>query len=180
MLIERVEGPGGLRSIEVPNDQISRRMVVEVLAVIPGVTLVRRPSLLWSLGGDQFCEFRIGAERYVVSEMFGDSDRYDISPLPGSDGRHLPDLAAAFERFKRLPFDVPLVMVDAGVRGFVLLALLVTLPDLVSSGSAAYALQGLGPLFLWGPLLVVGVAACRRLWARMHARRIAGGPLTMQ
>jgi hypothetical protein len=178
VLIERIEGPQGLERVELPNDQISRRMVAEVHAVIPGVSIRKRPSLLWCLGADEFCEFGIGAETYVAYEMYGDSDRYTFSPRPGSDARPLHGIASAFERFRPFPLDVPLVVLDAGVRGVVLLVCLATIPGLY--GPPAFAFREMAPLLLSGPLVVAAVAVGRRLWVRAQARTVASGPLTMK
>jgi|SRR5580658_4983966 hypothetical protein len=78
-----LDADGRLHAFEVENFPLGRRGLVRVITTIPGATIIRKPLRLFSwFREEDFCEFTIGAKRFVANEPFGDNSRYWIGTIP--------------------------------------------------------------------------------------------------
>jgi hypothetical protein len=68
-------------AFEVAN--IGRNAICHVVKQIPDSTILRGPRFLSWLQEEQFCEFEVSGQRFVVGEPFGDNSRYWIGTNPG-------------------------------------------------------------------------------------------------
>ena len=85
-------------AFEVSNFFRTRGGVVNVIAAIPGVCVVRSPKFLSSFREDEFCEFEFEGVRFVAWEPFGDSNCYWIGPELSRWVPQIEQLRAAFEK----------------------------------------------------------------------------------
>jgi hypothetical protein len=72
-----LDADGRLHAFEVENFPLGRRGLVRVVKTVPGATIIRKPSRLFSwFREEEFCEFAVGNRRFVADEPFGDNSRY--------------------------------------------------------------------------------------------------------
>lgn len=91
----RQEG-GQLSGFIISNLLLSRRGAIRVASAIPGVTIVRAQRPLCLSGPDDFCEFVLQGNTFLVIEPFGDNSEYWVVSEPPEDS---PQLAAVREAF---------------------------------------------------------------------------------
>lgn len=65
-------------AFEVSNLLLARSQACRLVESIPGVEIIRRSRLFRDT--DDFCEFRIGDDIFVIEEQFGDNSRYWVGP----------------------------------------------------------------------------------------------------
>lgn len=94
---------GDLDAFEVSNVLLSRKQACKVAESIPGSVVLRRSRLFRD--SDDFCEFKIGEDIFVIEEPFGDNSRYCISPKHAKASHSLAIVRRAFETHEawRLP-----------------------------------------------------------------------------
>ncbi|MBI2839379.1 MAG: hypothetical protein HYX75_13770 [Acidobacteria bacterium] len=61
---------------------IGRHRLAKFIAKIPGVGIIRKQQPFQFLSEDEFCEFEIDRQRFIVWEPWGDSNRYWVGPKP--------------------------------------------------------------------------------------------------
>lgn len=85
-------------AFEVDNTFPGRRGPRRVVARIPGVHIVRAPNGTGANEEEEFCEFELAGEVFVIEEPFGDSSRYWIGAKPP---RWVPQIAVVRDAFSR-------------------------------------------------------------------------------
>lgn len=90
---------GRLRSFEI-SSWLGRKGVAVIVRTIPGATLIRSTSGFswWIIPNrdETVCEFELAGIRFVVTEDFGDSDRYWIGPKDYGTYPETETIKAAF------------------------------------------------------------------------------------
>jgi hypothetical protein len=109
---------GSLRAFEVENTLLTRGRACRIAKSIPGVVLIRQSRLFRDT--DDFCEFTLAGETYIIEEPFGDNSRYWIGGKEASQSSSLQQVRVAFERHNTLepPLRV-LVVASLAVLGWV-------------------------------------------------------------
>jgi hypothetical protein len=87
---------GSLLGFEVENAALTRSRACRIAASIPGATIVRRSRLFRDT--DDFCEFTIQDETFIIEEPYGDNSRYWIGPKVLTQSKSLLMVRDAFER----------------------------------------------------------------------------------
>ena len=77
---------------------IGRPLACRIAATIPDCHVTRKPKNLSWLREDEFCEFEIDGVRFVMSEAFGDSNRFWIGPEPPGWTPQIEKVRDAFMR----------------------------------------------------------------------------------
>ncbi len=90
------DSDGGLIAFEVDNATLTRNRACRIAASIAGVEIVRRSRLFRD--SDDFCEFLIDGETFIIEEPFGDNSRYWIGPKDSTQHKSLLTIREAFER----------------------------------------------------------------------------------
>jgi hypothetical protein len=85
---------------EVSNTLLSRGQACRIVQKIPGAALVRKSRLFRDT--DEFCEFTLAGETFVIEEPFGDNSRYWIRSNGPSQTSSLLQIRAAFEKHNPL------------------------------------------------------------------------------
>jgi hypothetical protein len=106
-------------AFEISNLCISRRGVARVVRQrLPQATVVREPAPAltaeawrWWAADEHFCEFQVGATRFVAWEPWGDSSRYWIGPEPAGLSSELPLVREAFARTRVIDAVLPTIVV---------------------------------------------------------------------
>jgi hypothetical protein len=91
---------GATRAFEVENTLLTRGRACKIAASIPGATVVRRSRIFRDT--DDFCEFTLEGETFIIEEQFGDNSRYWIGTKGISNSDSLLKVRAAFEQYKTL------------------------------------------------------------------------------
>ena len=100
---------GRLCAFEVSNTLLSRGQACRIVQKIPGAALQRKSRLFRDT--DDFCEFTLAGETYVIEEAFGDNSRYRVGSKGSVPASSLPQVRAAFESHSL--FKVPLLLTIA-------------------------------------------------------------------
>jgi hypothetical protein len=97
---------GSLRAFEVENALLTRGRVCRLAESIPGATLVRRSRLFRDT--DDFCEFTLGGQTFVIEEPFGDNSRYWVGAKEQPNTSSLLVVRQAFEQHNawKTPFRI--------------------------------------------------------------------------
>jgi hypothetical protein len=74
------DSAGNVIAFEVSNLLLGRRGAYKVASKVPGSRVTKRPPLFG--GGEEFCEFEVDGELFVISEPFGDNSRYWVGANP--------------------------------------------------------------------------------------------------
>jgi hypothetical protein len=77
-----VDREGRVFAFEVSNAVIGRGGACTIASEVHGSTLVRGPRFWSWLREEEFCEFDVNGQRFVIEEPFGDNSRYWIGPEP--------------------------------------------------------------------------------------------------
>jgi hypothetical protein len=77
-IYDLLDKEGRVFAFEVNNFLLSRRRLCKIVSRMPGVQIISTPRLV--SGEDEFCEFQIDGQRFVVWEPWGDSSRFWIGP----------------------------------------------------------------------------------------------------
>ena len=85
---------GRVCAFEVSNSFLSRRQACRIVQKIPGAVLLRRSRLFRDT--DDFCEFTLAGEAFIISEPFGDNSRYWVGTKGSTPALSLPEVRAAF------------------------------------------------------------------------------------
>ena len=85
-------------AFEVSNLLLSRARACKIAESIPGATVMRRSRLFRDK--DDFCEFRIYGETFIIEELFGDNSRYWVGPNQAGRSASLALVRARFEEHK--------------------------------------------------------------------------------
>jgi hypothetical protein len=88
---------GSLLGFEAENAALTRSRACRIAASIPGATIVRRSRLFRD--SDDFCEFTIEGETFIIEEPFSDNSRYWIGPKGSEQSKSLLMVREAFERY---------------------------------------------------------------------------------
>lgn len=83
-------------AFEVDNFLIGRRQACKIVARTAGTTIIKTSRLFRD--SDDFCEFEIGGETFLISEPYGDSSRFWVGPKVPPPSSNLGVIRAAFER----------------------------------------------------------------------------------
>lgn len=86
---------GDFLAFEVSNVLLSRKQACKVAESIPGSVILSRSRLFRDT--DDFCEFKIGEDVFVIEEPFGDNSRYWIGPKDAKASNSLALVRRAFE-----------------------------------------------------------------------------------
>jgi hypothetical protein len=97
------DSEGRLKSFEISSG-MGRRRVSKVIRNIPGTNVTRVTSgFSWNLivpdREDTVCEFEFQGIKYIVSEDWGDSDRYWIGPMDHEFHPEMEVIKEAFTKF---------------------------------------------------------------------------------
>jgi len=75
---------------------IGRNAICHVIQQIPISTILRGPRFLSWFQEEQFCEFDVSGQRFVVEEPFGDNSRYWIGTDPPGWCAQIDDVRDVF------------------------------------------------------------------------------------
>ena len=100
---------GRICAFEVSNTLLSRGQACRIVQKIPGAALVRKSRLFRDT--DDFCEFTLAGETYVIEEPFGDNSRYRVGSKGSAQASSLLQVRAAFENHNS--FKLPLLLAIA-------------------------------------------------------------------
>jgi hypothetical protein len=89
---------GSLRAFEVENTLLGRKRACRLAESIPGASIVRRSRLFRDT--DDFCEFTLGGETFVIEEPWGDNSRYWVGTKDEPRTNSLLAVRQAFECHK--------------------------------------------------------------------------------
>lgn len=88
---------GKLRAFEVESTLLSRNQACRLVESIPGVFIMRRSRLFRDT--DDFCEFTLNGETFVIEEPWGDNSRYWVGAKAEPSTASLLLVRQAFERY---------------------------------------------------------------------------------
>ena len=99
-IYELKDDAGRVFAFEVNN--IARIGVLRIVRTIPGVRINRSPRNRFLSWGepDDFCEFELEGQKFIITEPFGDNSRYWIGPKSESNTNHIEAVRKVFEDFK--------------------------------------------------------------------------------
>src|SRR5437867_10158615 len=89
---------GRIFAFEVPN--FGRHRAARLVARIPGAAVLRAQRHFQFFSTDEFCEFQLEGQRFVVMEPWGDSSRYWIGPKPPRSTPLIERVRSEFGRYK--------------------------------------------------------------------------------
>lgn len=89
---------GQLSGLAVSNLLLTRKEACRIAGAIPDASILRKPRLFRDQ--EQFCEFTIRDEVFIIEEPFGDSSVYYISRKIDSVGSGLDEVAEAFQNYR--------------------------------------------------------------------------------
>jgi len=101
-IYELKDKDGRVYAFEVKNIAIGRMGALRIVRTIPGVVINRSPRnrfLSWG-DPDEFCEFEIEGQLYVIDEPYGDNSRFWIGPKSESNNDHIDTVRKVFENYK--------------------------------------------------------------------------------
>lgn len=95
---------GRLHAFEVSNALLGRRQACAVIHDMAGAVVLRHARRMFSRepDNDEFCEFRVGNEIFVMWEPWGDNSRYWIGTRPPHTCAELEQVRAAFCAYRPL------------------------------------------------------------------------------
>ena len=95
---------GRALAFEVPNALLSRRQACAAIHDMPGAVVVRhaRRSFSRERDNEEFCEFKVGDETFVMWEPWGDNSRYWIGTRPPHACPELEQVRAVFRAYQPL------------------------------------------------------------------------------
>ena len=73
-----------------------RSRAARLVARIPGVTVLRAQRHFQFFGPDEFCEFELEGQRFVIWEPFGDNGRYWVGAIPPRSCPQLERIRSVF------------------------------------------------------------------------------------
>jgi len=76
---------------------VGRQRLCRIVSSFPEARLLRTPKFLSWWREEEFCEFEVGGQKFIVWEPFGDNSRYWIGPEPP----HWCELMALVREFFR-------------------------------------------------------------------------------
>jgi hypothetical protein len=82
-------------AFDISNLLLTRNQACKLVSAIPGTAVIRRSRLFRDT--DDFCEFKIGVDVFILEEPFGDSSRYWVGPKDGEPSHSLDLVRSAFE-----------------------------------------------------------------------------------
>jgi len=94
-----LDSEGRIFALEVNNTFLSRRRVVRIIDKIPNAQVVRTEKRC-----DEFCEFRVDGENFVVWEPWNDSSRFWIGPKSKRYARQFEIIRRVFRDEKLFPW----------------------------------------------------------------------------
>jgi hypothetical protein len=80
---------------------IGRWRACRVVRDIPGARIVRWPRR-WAKDEDEFCEFELAGERFLIIEPFGNSRRFWIVSDPPAPAIAIDNVKGFFERARAI------------------------------------------------------------------------------
>jgi len=91
---------GKVFAFEIKN--IGRMGALRIVRTIPGVIIIRSPRNKFLSWGepDEFCEFELEGQIYIIDEPYGDNSRFWIGPKSESHNDHLDTIRKIFESYK--------------------------------------------------------------------------------
>lgn len=97
-------------AFEVDNLLLTRGQACKIAESIPGAVIIKRSRLFRDT--DDFCEFKIGDDVFVIEEPFGDNSRYWVGPKDAKPSPSLEVVRNAFEAHEswRVPVRNALVL----------------------------------------------------------------------
>lgn len=109
-VFDLIDDSGTLLGFEVSNLLLSRRAACKIVRAIDGVVVTHVSRLFRDT--DDFCEFELGSEVFVIMEPFGDNSRYWIGPKTPGPSESLAVVRAGFEKYQlwRSPFQLLLIV----------------------------------------------------------------------
>ena len=92
------DSDGRVVAFEVPNFFLGRRGACRVVRAIAAARILRTPRRFRLFDDEEFCEFELEGEQFVLYEPYGDNTRYWIGP---KQPRWVPQLSIVREAFER-------------------------------------------------------------------------------
>jgi hypothetical protein len=89
---------GRIFAFEVAN--FGRHRACRFVGKIPGVAVLRRQRHFQFSSKDEFCEFELEGQRFVVEEPWGDNSRYWVGPKPPQWCPQIERVRNAFAAYK--------------------------------------------------------------------------------
>jgi hypothetical protein len=89
---------GRIFAFEVAN--FGRRRVCRFVGTVPGVVVLRRQRYFQFSSEDDFCEFELQGQKFVISEPWGDNSRYWVGPKPPEWCPEVERVRDAFAAYK--------------------------------------------------------------------------------
>lgn len=108
---------GVSQAFEVDNVLLTRGQACKIAESIPEAVIIKRSRLFRDT--DDFCEFKIGDDVFVIEEPFGDNSRYWVGPKDAKPSSSLGVVRGAFEAHRSWRMPVRNILVLAVVLGAV-------------------------------------------------------------
>jgi hypothetical protein len=89
---------GRIFAFEVAN--FGRHRACRFVGKIPGVVVLRRQRHFQFLSDEEFCEFELEGQRFVIWEPWGDNSRYWVGPKPPQWCPEVEQVRNAFAAYK--------------------------------------------------------------------------------
>ena len=97
-LYDLKDGSGRTFAFEVGN--FGRHRACRFVGKIPGVIILRRQRHFQFSSEDEFCEFQLEGQRFVIWEPYGDNSRYWVGPKPPEWCPEVERVRDAFAAYK--------------------------------------------------------------------------------
>jgi hypothetical protein len=91
---------GQLTGFSVSNLFLSRHGVPNIVADIPGASLVRKQRRLAVTAPDDFCEFTVEGKTFLAIEPFGDNSEFWVVTEPPEECPQIETVRRAFEEHR--------------------------------------------------------------------------------
>jgi hypothetical protein len=96
-----IEKDGRLFAFEVENLFLGRHSAARVISKIPGARIVRKQQRFQITSEEEFIEFALDGELFVVSEGWNDSSRFWVGPKSGKWSPNIERVKAVFLNHKQ-------------------------------------------------------------------------------
>ena len=89
---------GRIFAFEIAN--FGRYRACRFIGRIPGVKVLRRQRHFQIMSDDEFCEFEVEGQKFVIEEPFGDNSRFWVGPNPLNWCPQIDQVRSVFAAYK--------------------------------------------------------------------------------
>jgi hypothetical protein len=110
-IYELLNEQGKPRAFEVSNLFLTRNRACQIAASVTGAKVSKRSRVFRD--SDDFCEFNIGDETFIIEEPYGDNSRFWIGPKTQSASHALPAIRAKFENHNQWKSPISVIFIGS-------------------------------------------------------------------